>query len=124
MMIIGVGVDLCQSSRWQRLLDRYGERSLRRMLSEEEVFFLLSGSPKCLAERAAGRWALREAVGKAMGVGLSGWNLRELRYSENGVKTLGSLKKKLESLGVDKIHATISHDGGLSVALVVLEKKT
>jgi holo-[acyl-carrier protein] synthase len=122
-MILGIGVDLCQSSRWQRLLDRYGERPLRRILSEEEVNLLSSGSPNCLADRAAGRWALREAIGKAMGIGLSGWNLRELIYSEGAVKAVGSLKKKLNSLGVEKIHATISHNAGLSVAVVVLEKK-
>jgi holo-[acyl-carrier protein] synthase len=123
MMIIGICVDLCKTSRWQRLLDRYGERSLQRVLSEDEVNLLLSGSANCLAERAAGRWALREAIGKAMGIGLSGWNLRELRYTEGVVKTVGNLGKKLKSLGVEKIHATISHDSGLSVAVVVLEKK-
>ena len=121
-MIIGIGIDLCQSGRWLRLLDRYGERSLRRVFSEEEANLLLSSPPKSLAERAAGRWALREAMGKAMGTGLKGWDMRELQYAAGRVKTSGSLKKKLEGLGVEKIHATISHDGGFSVAVVVLEK--
>jgi holo-[acyl-carrier protein] synthase len=120
-MIVGVGVDLCPAARWRRLLDRYGMRPLRRMLPECEMKYLLSGDPKKLAERAAGRWALREALGKALGTGLAGWGLRELRYLDGATAAEGNLKKKLDELEVTKIHATLSHDGGLSVALVVLE---
>jgi holo-[acyl-carrier protein] synthase len=120
-MIIGIGVDLCPAARWQRLLNRYGVRSLGRMLSEREMNFLLKGDSKKLAERAAGRWALREALGKAMGIGLEGWKLRELQYLDGQATAEGNLKKKLNELEVSKIHATLTHDCGLSVALVVLE---
>ena len=120
-MIVGIGVDLCPAGRWRRLLDRYGERPLRRMLSEEEACSLLAGPPGKLAERAAGRWALREALGKAMGTGLSGWDMHELDYSHGRARARGGLEKKLGGMGVGKINAALSHDGGFSIAVVVLE---
>jgi holo-[acyl-carrier protein] synthase len=91
------------------------------MLPEDEINSLLNGDPQKLAERAAGRWAMREALGKAMGTGLDGWKLRELHYLGGLAMAEGGLKKKLDDLEVGKIHATLSHDGGLSVALIVLE---
>ena len=48
--------------------------------------------------------------------------MRELQYVAGQVKILEILEKKLEGLGVEMIHATISHDGGFSVAMAVLEK--
>jgi holo-[acyl-carrier protein] synthase len=120
-MIVGIGVDVCSASRWERLLGKYGERSMRRIMPEKEVSLLLSGQPKTLPERVAGRWALREAIGKAMGTGLSGWSLPDLQYETGRVKAGGRLKNMLDGMGVGKIHATLSHDRGFSVAIVVLE---
>jgi len=105
-------------------LDRYGERSLRRMLPEAESENLLGGNQTHVAERAAGRWALREAMGKAMGAGISGWSLRELHYEAGRAVATGKLKKMLEEMGADRVHATLSHDGGISVAMVVLERNS
>jgi holo-[acyl-carrier protein] synthase len=121
-MIVGVGVDVCPADRWRRLLDRFGERSLRRVLPQAEVDALLGGHPERLAESAAGRWALREALGKAMGTGLDGWSPRELLYERGRASVAGRLEKMLADLGAGRVHATLSHDGGLSVAVVVLER--
>jgi len=38
-------------------------------------------------------------------------------------ENFGKFEKKLEGLEMGRIHATISHDGGFSIAVVVLEKK-
>jgi holo-[acyl-carrier protein] synthase len=122
-MIIGIGIDLCKASRWQSLLDRYGHKAVRRILSAEEANLLLSSQAGSLAEKAAGRWALREAVGKAMGTGLNGWDLRDFRYEKGKAVAVGELKKKMDGLGVDSVHATLSHDCGISVAIVVLESR-
>jgi len=122
-MIIGIGVDLCEASRWQGLLDRYGHKAVRRILSGEEANSLLSSPDRSLAEKAAGRWALREAVGKAMGTGLSGWDLRDLRYEKGEAVAVGKLKKKMDDMGIGRVHATLSHDCGISVAIVVLESR-
>ena len=65
-MILGLGTDLCPPARWARLLERFGEKPIHRILHPEEAAYLLKGNQRRLPERLAGRWALREAFGKAL----------------------------------------------------------
>ncbi len=121
-MIRGLGSDLCPAARWEHLLARFGpEKCCARILHAEEAAYLLAGSPKRLAERLAGRWALREAFGKALGVGLDGWSWRQLRYRDGRLSAEGALENQLRQAGVTRLHATVAHDGGLALAVVILE---
>lgn len=120
-MIHGIGTDLCPASRWSHLIDRYGEKAIRRILAPEEADYLLAGNQTRLAERVAGRWALREAFGKALGVGLDGWSWKELRFKNGRLSAEGALKELLLSRGIHRIHGSVSHDGGLAMGMVVLE---
>ena len=120
-MILGIGSDLCPPARWRHLVDRFGEKPIHRMLHPEEAAYLLKGNPGRLAERLAGRWALREAFGKALGVGLDGWTWRELRYRNGRLWAEGALAEQPRVRGVQRLHGTVTHDGGLALAFVVLE---
>src|SRR5262245_36413029 len=61
---LGIGVDLVEVSEAQRLLDRWGERLLRRVLTEQEQAYVLrNASP---AKHLAARLAAKEAVYKAL----------------------------------------------------------
>src|SRR5512141_3455076 len=68
-MIAGIGVDVVDIARVQALLDRHGERFLRRVYTEEEASYAMGGANR--AERLAGRFAVKEAVMKALGTGKS-----------------------------------------------------
>lgn len=120
-MITGIGADLCPPARWRHLLDRFGEKPVLRVLHPEEAAYLLGGNRERLPERLAGRWALREAFGKALGVGLEGWSWKELRYRDGRLWAEGALARLLEARGVARLHGTVTHDGGLALAFVVLE---
>jgi len=120
-MIKGLGTDICPAARWARLIERYGEKALLRMLHPDEAQHLLAGSPQRLAERAAGRWALREAFGKALGQGLDGWSWRELRFHNGVLRAEGGLEGLLMERGIRRLHGSLSHDGGLALAVVILE---
>ncbi len=121
-MILGIGTDLCPPSRWRHLVERFGaEKCAYRILHAEEADYLLGGNRDRLAERLAGRWALREAFGKALGVGLDGWSWKELRYRNGRTRAEGALAGHLEGRGVHTIHASVSHDGDTALAVVVLE---
>ena len=121
-MILGLGSDLCPAARWEHLLERFGpEKCCARILHPEEARYLLQGSPRRLAERLAGRWALREAFGKALGVGLDGWSWRQLRYRDGRLSAEGALAERLSQAGVTRLHATVAHDGGMALAVVILE---
>ena len=66
-MIAGIGVDIVDVVRVQALLDRYGERFLRRVYTEAETSYAMGGQNR--AERLAGRFAVKEAMMKALGTG-------------------------------------------------------
>lgn len=122
-MILGLGTDICPAARWAHLLERFGEKSLRRVLCPEEADYLLGGNRQRLPERAAGRWALREAFGKALGVGLDGWSWKQLRFLDGRLWAEGELARMIQERGVARMHGSVTHDGGTAFAVVVLEKK-
>jgi len=120
-MIKGLGTDICPAGRWARLIDRYGEKAVRRVLHGDEADLLLGGNAQRLPERMAGRWALREAFGKALGLGLEGWDWRGLRYRDGQLRAEGPLVELLAARGIQHLHGSVSHDGGLALAVVILE---
>jgi holo-[acyl-carrier protein] synthase len=102
-------------------MERFGEKPVRRMLAPAEADYLLQGNRQRLPERLAGRWALREAFGKALGVGLDGWSWKELRFRDGRLWAEGRLAEQLEQRGIHDLHGSISHDSGLAFAVVLLE---
>ena len=122
-MIVGLGTDICPPSRWRHLVERFGaEKAAGRILHPEELAYLLEGNRERLPERLAGRWALREAFGKALGTGLDGWSWKELRYVNGRLWAVGSLAKLLADREIQSIHGSVSHDGDLALAVVLLER--
>ncbi len=120
-MIQGLGTDICPAARWVHLMDRFGEKPIHRILAPEEAEYLLNGNRQRLPERLAGRWALREAFGKALGVGLDGWSWKELRFRNGRLWTEGLLAEKMQRKGIARLHGSISHDSGMAFAVVILE---
>lgn len=120
-MIQGLGTDICPAARWVHLMDRFGEKPIHRILAPEEAEYLLNGNRQRLPERLAGRWALREAFGKALGVGLDGWSWKELRFRNGRLWTEGLLAAKIQRKGIARLHGSISHDSGMAFAVVILE---
>ena len=125
-MIAGIGVDIVDIARVQALLDRYGERFLRRVYTEAEVAYALGGANK--AERLAGRFAVKEAVMKALGTGKTQgilWRDIETVRGLAGkpeVHLRGQAVKWAKLRGGSAGHISITHDGGKAVAFVILEK--
>jgi holo-[acyl-carrier protein] synthase len=125
-MIAGIGVDIVDIGRIQALLDRYGERFLGRVYTEAEAEYAMKSVNK--AERLAGRFAVKEAVMKALGTGKSqGILWRDIetlrgRMGKPEVHLHGQAVKWAKSRGGGALHASITHDGGKAVAFVILEK--
>jgi len=126
-MIAGIGVDIVDVARVQALLDRYGERFLRRVYTEAETSYAMSGANK--AERLAGRFAVKEAMMKALGTGKSQgilWRDVETLRARSGkpeVHLHGQAVRWVKLRGGGGIHVSITHDGGKAVAFVILEKE-
>ena len=124
-MIAGIGVDIVDIARIQALLDRYGERFLRRVYTEAETDYAMSGAHK--AERLAGRFAVKEAMMKALGTGKSQgilWKDVETvrgRFGKPEVHLHGQAVKWAKWRHGSQVHVSITHDGGKAVAFVILE---
>jgi holo-[acyl-carrier protein] synthase len=124
-MIAGIGVDIVDIARIQALLDRYGERFLRRVFTEAEVAYAMRGKNR--AERLAGRFAVKEAMMKALGTGKSQgilWHDVETvrgAFGKPVVHLRGQAVKWAKWRKGGPVHVSITHDGGKAMAFVILE---
>lgn len=120
-MIVGFGVDLCSVKRMERLaLDNL---FLRRVFHEGERTLALG--PQGPA-RLAARWAAREAFAKASGLGMAALGFRgvEVVSSPQGPKLVPHSPKAHEVFRRCKVFLSLSHEGDMAVAAVVLEERT
>lgn len=119
-MIIGIGVDIVDVARFERLAQRT-PRVLERTLTARERR-LVDGSPRS-AESMAARFAAKEAVAKALGAppGMA-WHDCEVVGGDGEPPTLrirGTVAERAAGLGVATWHLSLSHDGGKAVAFVI-----
>jgi holo-[acyl-carrier protein] synthase len=122
-MIAGIGVDIVDVARIQALLDRYGDRFLQRVYTETESGYAMRGANR--AERLAGRFAVKEAVMKALGTGKSQgilWRDVETVRGRLGRPEVHLHGEAAKRRGGGAVHVSITHDGGKAVAFVILEK--
>lgn len=124
-MIAGIGVDIVEVGRVKDLLSRYRDRFLRRVFTDDEAAYAKKSVRE--AERLAGRFAVKEAVMKAFGTGKSQgilWRDVETVRGVMGkpeVKLYGKAYNYMKSLNGNRIHVSISHDGGKAMAFVIIE---
>ena len=127
-MVIGIGVDIIEPSRIRGILERHGERFLKRLYTEGEIAYCQGRKRE--VEHLAVRFAAKEAAGKALGTGLSQgitWKDIEVTKDNLGAPHLalhGEAKKRADALGVTRMHVSLSHSERSAVAVVVLEAES
>jgi len=126
-MIVGVGVDIVEVERIGRIIERYGDRFIRRVFTQEEARYCRrTAHPE---QRFAARFAAKEAALKALGVGWSqGAQFVEVEVTNNelGAPSISFSGKALElsrALGVERIHVSLTHHKEFAIAQVLLEGK-
>lgn len=119
-----VGVDLVEVPRVERMLARYGERFLERVFTPGEVLYTRGRVPELAA-----RFAAKEAVAKALGVGVRmlapdgvGWRDVEILGDHRGrpeVYLHGQAAERAQELGLTEWAISLSHTREYAVAFVV-----
>jgi holo-[acyl-carrier protein] synthase len=114
-----VGVDLVDTSRIHRVLERYGTRFLERVYTPLELAYC-----QMRVTSLAGRWAAKEAVVKALGCGFGDvhWSDIEVLSDEQGAPYLrlhGEAVMRARSLGLTEWAISLSHTDDHAVAFVV-----
>ncbi len=113
------GIDLIEIARFERVLERHGDRFLRRCFTEREVDYC-RGRVSELAVRFAGK----EATMKALGTGVRGISWREIEILANArgkpvVLLHGRAESRAHAIGLDAIDISLSHERELGCAMVV-----
>ena len=124
-MIIGIGVDIAKVSRFEKVLERHGERFIERILHvNEQDRYLTHGQPLAFFAK---RYAAKEALSKALGTGIAkgvNFNEIEVQQDENGKPFLVLHESTLDmanQLGVKNLFLSLSDEQDYAVANVVLE---
>ena len=125
-MIIGIGTDIVDVTRFQRHVDEPDSALLRRLFTDQERAYCnarKSGAAACFAARFAAKEAFLKALGTGLRDGIS-WHDMEVINDGLGKPDL-RLCARVEELFREKGGATLflslSHDSGCAVAMVVLE---
>ena len=114
-----VGVDLIEIERIRRALDRYDGFRERCFTEAERAY--CDGKPNP-AQHYAGRFAGKEAVGKALGCGVH-FTWREIEIvgrPKPGVVLSGRTKAWAERVGAGRIELSMTHSRELAAAIAVV----
>lgn len=131
-MIFGIGTDVVQIERVERLHARYGEHFVQRLLlpAELDAFRALSGDGRSRKGRfLAMRFAAKEAIVKAMGIGFRhGLWIRDVGVAANELGRPDIIwsergQQMRERLGIGEGHITLTDEAGLAVAVAILMRR-
>ena len=124
-MIYGVGTDLIEISRVERVLLRFGERFARRILCESELGrFRAHRQPVAYLAK---RFAAKEAFTKALGTGIhapANWHgvwVVNLRSGKPVLEFSPALKALLERKKILGSHLSLTDEREIAAATVILE---
>lgn len=124
-MIVGLGMDLVEVARVGAARVRFGQRFLDRIYSPAEIDWCFGQSTpdRCLAAR----FAAKEAISKALGVGIGtriGWRDLEIQRGPAGEPRpvlLGPAALLAADRGVRNVWLTLTHTAGHAAAVAVLD---
>ena len=115
-----IGIDLIKVSRMERLMERFGDKALKRFLSQDEIKMVKNH------KTASGFWAVKEATSKALGVGIgSECSFHDITVHKNskGAPFLELSTNLVEKYKIVDSSVSITHDGDYAIAVVAIESK-
>ena len=125
-MIFGTGLDIVEIDRIKNSLNKYSPKFEQKIFTPTEIDYCQSqGDP---AKHFAARFAVKEAVSKCMGTGITGalgFKDMEIINEETGKPILvmiGKGKELFEKLELKSIHISISHDSTHAIAHAIAEQ--
>jgi len=120
-VIVGIGVDVVDLARFERALDRTPALRARLFTDAEQR----QGDRMLALRSLAGRFAAKEALMKALGESTGvRWHDMQVVSSADGNPSFvlsGAAETIARGLGITAMHLSMSHDGGIAIAYVVVE---
>ena len=125
-MIFGTGLDIIEIKRIKNSIEKYSPKFEQRIFTSNEINYCKSqGDP---AKHFAARFAVKEAVSKCLGTGITGtlgFQDMEITHEDTGkpvLKMIGKGQKLFQKLKLKSIHITISHDRIYAIAYAIAEQ--
>lgn len=119
-MIVGIGTDVVEIDRFAAALARRPRLAERCFTPAEAAYCRSRGFPP---QHFAARFAAKEAVGKALGIGMTRWREVEV-VRGRGAPTIalhGRYAERARELGVDRIHISLTHGRDSAIAFAIAE---
>ncbi|MFK5880999.1 MAG: holo-ACP synthase [Sulfurospirillum sp.] len=115
-----IGIDLVKIDRIKRFTERFGDKALSKFLSIEEIKLAKS------TNTIAGFWAAKEAISKALGLGISQkcsfFDIQIFKDEKN--KPYFKLSKHLiNEFDIIALNLSIAHDSGFAIAVAQIDTK-
>ncbi len=124
-MIVGIGVDIAETARVEKLNAKYGQRFAQRILTADEL--LEFDRRKHSSSYLATRFAAKEAVAKALGTGIGeqlSFHSIQIDNDNQGkplLRFLGTAVDLIAGLNIKNAMISLSDEKHYVVAMVVLE---
>jgi holo-[acyl-carrier protein] synthase len=115
-MIRGIGVDVVDIKRFEQALENTPKLRERLFCDSERQLNLNS-----LAARFAAKEAFIKAVGKANGISFQEVCVNKDSEGKPFFELSGTTEQAVAKSGIDNLHLSLSHDGGLAIAYVIAE---
>lgn len=125
-MIFGIGIDLVEVDRLQKSVEKFGERFVNRLFTDNEIKYCQTKSNSY--QHYTVRFAAKEALLKAIGTGLSAgmsWHQIEIMNDAQGKPSMithGYCQKMLQKLAIKNLVLSLSHSRHYGIAVVILEQ--
>ena len=125
-MIFGTGLDIIEVDRIKNSIEKFSPKFEQRVFTSSEIRYCKSqGDP---AKHFAARFAVKEAVSKCLGTGITGalgFQDMEITHKDTGQPVLtmiGKGKELFQKLKLKSIHISISHDNTHAIAHAIAEQ--
>jgi holo-[acyl-carrier protein] synthase len=119
VQILGLGVDLADIARVERVLGKYPRFADRCFTEHEREYAYRFAHP---ARRLAARFAGKEAVMKSMGTGWRRIGWKEIEITGGGkptVRMTGNARRRAETLGITEVLVTITHTDTSALVMAI-----
>jgi holo-[acyl-carrier protein] synthase len=125
-MIYGIGVDIVNIDRMERVIERWGKRFIQRVFTPSEMNLCLNRPSPALAfsTHFAAKEAFSKAIGTGMKKGVRWLDIEVFHYpgGRPGLRLHGRSSERCREENITGFHLSMSDEGEYGVAMVILEK--
>lgn len=123
LMVYGIGTDIVKTGRIKAAAQRWGDKFLGRIFTENEIAYSFRHSNPYLplSVRFAAKEALIKAIGGEVAFPFKDIEIVNSDSGRPGIKLSGKIREYFEKKAIKHVHLSLSHEQEFGVAFVVLE---